>query len=144
MSSSPDAAFEAIVRRGLDAYRAGRFFEAHELWEPGWREETDPVRKTFLHGLILVAAALHKLTEMQRPLGALRLLRKARIRLVGMPEGMGGMAIALLVDDILRAAAAIEQIASGETTELDASLLPRMEIAGDVAPSSPSGARTRP
>ncbi|WP_437900303.1 DUF309 domain-containing protein [Sorangium sp. So ce124] len=144
MSSSTDAALEAIVQRGLEAYRAGRFFEAHELWESGWRDEPDPVRKTFLQGLILVAAALHKLTRMQSPPGALRLLDKARARLAGTPDGMGGLAIRLLVDDITRAAAAIEQLVSGERTEIDASLLPRMEIAGDVAPPSPSGARPRP
>ncbi|WP_437282081.1 DUF309 domain-containing protein [Sorangium sp. So ce375] len=144
MSSSSDAALESIVQRGLEAYRAGRFFEAHELWETGWRDEADPVRKTFLQGLILVAAALHKLTRMRSPSGAVRLLAKARARLAGMPEGMGGLAMGLLVDDITRAAAAIEQLARGERTELDASLLPRMESAGDVAPTSPSGARQRP
>ena len=77
MSSSSDTALEAIVQRGLEAYRAGQFFEAHELWEAGWRDEQNPVRKTFLQGLILVAAALHKLTRMRSPSGAVRLLDKA-------------------------------------------------------------------
>ncbi|WP_437602973.1 DUF309 domain-containing protein [Sorangium sp. So ce590] len=141
--NTPDAELEAIVLRGLGAYRAGLFYEAHELWEAGWRDEPDPVRKALLQGLILVAAALHKLTRMRSPSGAVRLLDKAHARLAGVPEGMGGVAVDLLSGDIARAARAIEQRASEGRTELDASLLPRMEIAGEIAASSPAGARPR-
>ncbi|WP_437819340.1 DUF309 domain-containing protein [Sorangium sp. So ce1078] len=140
----PDAELEAIVQRGLRAYRDGLFYEAHELWEIGWRDEPDPVRKAFLQGLILVAAALHKLTRMQSPSGAVRLLDKAHARLAGVPEGMGGIAVGLLSGDIARAARAIERLAIEGRAELDASLLPRMEAAEEIASSSPAGARPRP
>ncbi|XXY48737.1 DUF309 domain-containing protein [Sorangium sp. So ce269] len=136
--TSADAELEAIVQRGLGAYRAGLFFEAHELWEVGWRDEPHPVRKAFLQGLILVAAAMHKLTRMRSPSGAVRLLRKAHARLAGVPDGTGGVAIGLLLDDVARAASAIERLASEGRTELDASLLPRSEAPGEAAPSAPS------
>ncbi|KYG04957.1 hypothetical protein BE21_43715 [Sorangium cellulosum] len=139
-----DAELEAIVQRGLFAYRAGLFYEAHELWEDGWRAEPDPVRKAFLQGLILVAAALHKLTRMRSPSGAVRLLDKAHARLAGVPEGMGGLAVGLLSGDVARAARAIEQLAREGRTDLDASLVPRMELAGEIAASSLAGARPRP
>ncbi|WP_437681632.1 DUF309 domain-containing protein [Sorangium sp. So ce131] len=141
--TSRDAELHVIVQRGIEAYRAGLFFEAHELWEVRWRDEQDPVRKTFLQGLILVAAALHKLTKMQSPSGAVRLLNKAHARLAGVPEGTGGVAIGTLRGDIERAASAIAQRASEGDTALDAALLPRMDAAGAIAPSSPAAARPR-
>jgi uncharacterized protein len=45
-------------RRGITLFNAGKFFEAHEVWEELWLEETLP-EKTFLQGLIQVAAAFH-------------------------------------------------------------------------------------
>ncbi|WP_434047537.1 DUF309 domain-containing protein [Sorangium cellulosum] len=141
--TSPDAELEAIVQSGLEAYRAGLFFEAHERWEVGWRDEPHPVRKAFLQGLILVAAAMHKLTRMQSPSGAVRLLGKAHARLACVPDGTGGLAIGRLSGDILRAASAIERLASEGKTELDAALLPRMEAHGEGASSAPASARPR-
>lgn len=138
---SPDAELDAIVQSGLEAYSAGLFFEAHERWEVGWRDERHPARKAFLQGLILVAAAMHKLTRMKSPSGAVRLLRKAHARLAGVPEGMGGLDVGLLSDDVLRAASAIERRAREGETELDASVLPRMELAVAGASSAPGGAR---
>ncbi|AUX22378.1 hypothetical protein SOCEGT47_028790 [Sorangium cellulosum] len=131
--TSPADELETIVQRGLAAYRAGLFYEAHELWEVGWRAEPHPARRAFLQGLILVAAAMHKLTRMRSPSGAVRLLSKAHARLAGVPDGMGGVDVGLLRDDLDRAARAIERRAREGRTELDASVLPRMEAAGERA-----------
>lgn len=40
-------------------FNAGRWWEAHEAWEPLWLRAAGPERH-FLQGLILLAAALHK------------------------------------------------------------------------------------
>ena len=53
-SSKDDEKFEL----GLAHFNAGRFFEAHEAWEEIWLGETEP-EKTFLQGIIQVAAAFH-------------------------------------------------------------------------------------
>ena len=44
--------------RGLAHFNARQFFEAHEVWEEIWLTEDEPER-TFLQGLIQIAAAFH-------------------------------------------------------------------------------------
>ena len=45
-------------RKGVVLFNARKFFEAHEVWEELWLVEPEP-EKTFLQGLIQVAAACH-------------------------------------------------------------------------------------
>ncbi len=45
-------------QRGISHFNAGEFFEAHEVWEEIWLEEVEP-EKTFLQGIIQIAAAFH-------------------------------------------------------------------------------------
>src|SRR5271170_3529742 len=45
-------------RRGIAHFNARRFFEAHEVWEELWLIGPEP-EKTFLQGLIQLAAACH-------------------------------------------------------------------------------------
>ena len=44
---------------GLRCFHSGAFFEAHEHWESVWLASQEP-EKTFLQGLIQVAAAFHR------------------------------------------------------------------------------------
>ncbi|MCM3875063.1 MAG: DUF309 domain-containing protein, partial [Thermoanaerobaculia bacterium] len=45
-----------LFAKGLEEFRAGRFFEAHEEWELLWKDSTGD-DKVFLQGLIQLAAA---------------------------------------------------------------------------------------
>src|SRR5271163_2127749 len=45
-------------QRGLEHFNAREFFEAHEVWEEIWLVEDEP-EKTFLQGIIQIAAAFH-------------------------------------------------------------------------------------
>jgi hypothetical protein len=67
--------------RGADLFDARQFFEAHEAWEDRWRVATDKAERTFLQGLIQVAAAFHKLLAMKNADAALRLLAKGLAKL---------------------------------------------------------------
>ena len=126
----PDPARQLAA--GVAAYQRGEYFEAHELWEIVWRDETQPTMKSFLGGLILVAAAMHKLREDKSAAGALRLFGKALARLEAVPDGTGGMGIGRLRDDVERARAALE----GEgRSDLEPSLVPRMLPVGAAPPS---------
>lgn len=49
---------EEKFQRGIDHFNAREFFEAHEVWEEIWLVEAEP-QKTFLQGLIQIAAAFH-------------------------------------------------------------------------------------
>lgn len=77
----PEGARAAWFERGLVAYRAGEFFDAHEFWEELWRDEADAYQKQFLQGLIQVAAAMHKCVAQEKPAPAARLLERALLRL---------------------------------------------------------------
>ena len=78
------------LERGRGLYAAGRFFEAHEVWEEAWRVETGPTRQ-LLQGLILAAAAYHKMTVQRHAGGMVRLLDKALERLQPLPDVFAGL-----------------------------------------------------
>ena len=50
------ARLEALAR-GLAAYAAGDFFDAHEILEPAWMGTDDPAERALYQGLIKLAAA---------------------------------------------------------------------------------------
>jgi hypothetical protein len=52
----PVAARAAAVREGLEAYRRGDAFLAHELLEPAWMGTADEAERELLQGLIKLAA----------------------------------------------------------------------------------------
>src|SRR5262249_29444515 len=45
--------------RGVELFNAGRYFEAHEEWEPVWRPAPQPARR-FVQSLIHAAVALYQ------------------------------------------------------------------------------------
>ena len=61
---NPNEADEKF-RRGLDQFNHGHFFEAHETWEEIWLPAPEP-EKTFLQGIIQVAAGFHHYTRGNR------------------------------------------------------------------------------
>jgi predicted metal-dependent hydrolase len=64
-----------LYERGLELYRAGHFFECHEVLEELWTPMRGPHR-LYLQALIHFAVAFYHL-ERRNPLGAERQLRKA-------------------------------------------------------------------
>ena len=84
---------------GRDAFNRGEYFAAHERWEEAWLEATGPTR-TWLQGLVQLAAALHKLDGGRADL-ACSLLEKALAKLADAPSQLDGLAMTTL-----RAAAA--------------------------------------
>ena len=47
---------------GIEQFNRGEFFETHETWEEIWLAAPEP-EKTFLQGMIQVAAAFHHYTR---------------------------------------------------------------------------------
>jgi len=91
---------EGELGEGLRCYRAQKFFAAHEHWELVWLGSKEP-EKTFLQGLIQVAAAFHHLQQ-GNPRGTRSLLQRARVRLERYPEYFGGMDVSSLRRDIAK------------------------------------------
>lgn len=82
---------EEKFERGVAHFNAGRFFEAHEVWEELWLAAAEP-EKTFLQGLIQVAAAFHHQAR-GNARGARSLLPAGVAKLAGCPDDFRGMAI---------------------------------------------------
>jgi uncharacterized protein len=84
-------------RRGITLFNAGKFFEAHEVWEELWLKEPVP-EKTFLQGLIQVAAAFHHYVR-GNPRGHRSLLVAGLAKLEQFPDEHGGIMLARLRTD---------------------------------------------
>ena len=82
------------LREGLCCFHSGAFFEAHEHWESVWLAAQEP-EKTFLQGLIQIAAAFHHF-QRGNCAGTISLLRSGLRRLDGFQETFGGIGVAPL------------------------------------------------
>ena len=82
------------LHEGLRCFHSGAFFEAHEHLESVWLAAQEP-EKTFLQGLIQIAASFH---HFQRGnfAGTIFLLRSALGRLDAYPKAFAGIAVAPL------------------------------------------------
>ena len=125
---SPDAT--QAVRQGLAAYQAGRFYDAHAIWEDLRQHEPEGTLRTFLQGLILIAAAMHKLFQMKSPPGALKMLELAGERLGQAPEGTCGIAVSELLSEIARAKESLSRLCA-EVPDQGGSI---SEPLGSIAP----------
>jgi uncharacterized protein len=76
---------------GLAHFNARKFFEAHEVWEEIWLVEFEP-EKTFLQGLIQIAAAYHHYGR-GNPSGTESLLASGIVKLTRFPADDRGLAI---------------------------------------------------
>ena len=70
---------------GVRLFEAGEYWECHEALEPLWLEATG-LEKSFLGGMILLAAALHKARKMDSPRGGRRNYAKALRHLALVPD----------------------------------------------------------
>jgi predicted metal-dependent hydrolase len=86
-SSEKEEKFE----RGLRHFNAREFFEAHEVWEEVWLKEGEP-EKTFLQGIIQIAAAFHHYRRGNTD-GAETLLAAGIVKISRFPADHRGLAI---------------------------------------------------
>ena len=86
-SSEKEERFE----RGLAHFNAREFFEAHEVWEEVWLVEGEP-EKTFLQGIIQIAAAFHHYRRGNTD-GAETLLAAGIVKITRFPAEHRGLAI---------------------------------------------------
>lgn len=87
--------------RGLEEFRAGRFFDAHEEWEKLWLEAAGD-EKLFLQALIQVAAACYHLTRGNAAPGT-RLLTLASAKLGRFGNDYAGVSVISLRRGIVEA-----------------------------------------
>ena len=130
-SSEKEEKFE----RGLRHFNSREFFEAHEVWEEMWLVEAEP-EKTFLQGIIQIAAAFHHYRR-GNPDGAETLLAAGIVKLSRFPAEHRGLAIHDLREEAKSWARAL-----GETRSPGDEKLPVLRRAGSSADKAePRGAR---
>jgi hypothetical protein len=82
---------EANFSRGIELFNTRRFFNAHEVWEETWLASAEP-RKTFLQGIIQIAAAYHHYLR-GNCAGACSLLTAGLRRVDPFPDDYHGIAL---------------------------------------------------
>jgi hypothetical protein len=98
-----------LLAEGLESFRHGDFYAAHDAWEEVWRSTT-PEPKDLLRGLIQIAAGLHLERDLDRPAAALSVLGRGR----GHLETHGATGLGLDLAALASKVAAIERwLASG-------------------------------
>jgi uncharacterized protein len=118
-----DEELYVLVNEGLALYRAGRWFDAHEIWEAAWNGEVGKNKET-LRGLIQIAAGLHKFTTGNR-IGPSKLLAKARATLEEVRASAWlGIDLVALGQELSRALAEADAFARGERETIVAPPLP--------------------
>ena len=120
-------------RLGINQFNAQRFFEAHETWEELWLHTPEP-EKTFLQGIIQIAASFHHYLR-HNFAGAETLLADGIVKLSRFPAQHRGLELA-----DLRTAAKRWARALGQGKDPGRAELPRIEWARSGA----SGARKEP
>jgi hypothetical protein len=98
--------------RGIAHFNAQEYFEAHEVWEELWLVAREP-EKTFLQGLIQVAAAFHHHAR-ENAKGARSLLAAGIAKLQGFPDDHRGIAVSDLRTE---AKSWLEEIEAGGSAE---------------------------
>lgn len=117
------------IERGRALFNAGRYFEAHEAWEEVWLEERTEAR-TFLQGLIQIAAAFHKAFVQGQPGGCVRLLEAGLSKLEG--DSPSVFAMKEFVERVQGSLEAARRWQRGEVAGLDSSSVPRLELQRSV------------
>ena len=118
-----------LFQQGLEAFNSAQFFEAHEHWEEVWLETPAPDR-TFLQGLIQVAAAFHHYTRENRR-GTQTLLEAGLTKLELFPSVHWGLEIAPLRASVRQWLAAL-----GIGDDPDPDRIPRIHSGGPGGASS--------
>lgn len=125
------------IEPGRALFNAGRYFEAHEVWEALWLTESGE-RRRLLQGLIQLAAALYKASEGGSARGCVRLLDTGIAKLDGIPDRATGLALARLRRDLRAFRTRAESWMAGDSAA-PARPFPKLHRAARAA-----AARTRP
>lgn len=124
-------------QRGLKHFNNREFFEAHELWEEIWLVEAEP-EKTFLQGLIQIAAAFHHYCRGNLQ-GAESLLASGIVKLTRFPGHHRGLDIAGLRTSAKKWARELGNGAKPSRSEL-----PTLNSHGDGGKAARTPAKIKP
>lgn len=112
------------LRRGIEEFNRGEFFEQHETLELEWIEEADPVRYLY-QGILQIGVGFEHLRR-GNAYGARRLWKRGAGYLEPFRGGCMGVDVDRLIADTDRCLAELERIGNAPE-RFDRSLIPRVE-----------------
>jgi uncharacterized protein len=113
------------LRRGVEQFNRGEFFEQHETLELEWLEERDPVRYLY-QGILQIGVGVEHLRR-GNARGAAQLWRRGISYLEPFKGGCMRVDVDRLVADTERCLAELELVGVDGLECFDRSLIPRLE-----------------
>ncbi len=121
-----DDAPQPELRRGIEQFNAGEFFEQHETLELLWRDTASPVRDLY-HGILQVGVGFHHWRNGNYH-GASVLLEEGIARLVPFLPACQGVGVERLVKDARAARARLLELGPERMGEEDLASAPRIVL----------------
>jgi len=112
------------LRRGIEQFNRGEFFEQHETLEDAWIAETDPVRYLY-QGILQVGVGLYHLSR-GNLYGADRLMSRGIVLLQSFRPECMGVDVEGFVEESSRCLEAVRWLTPETIGSFDRSLIPRV------------------
>ncbi|MGH2450941.1 MAG: DUF309 domain-containing protein [Candidatus Limnocylindria bacterium] len=116
------------MRRGVEQFNAGEFFEQHETLELLWRATAAPVRDLY-HGILQVGVGFHHWRNGNFH-GASVLLEEGISRLRPFAPECQGVDVAGLIASATAARERLHELGAARMGEFDLSGVPRIRLTG--------------
>lgn len=116
----------AYIKKGIELYNSGAFWESHEAWEVVWRRYEDDWR-LFLQGLIQMAAGYHQLRRRINP-GVVKHQENACEKLARFPDGFLGLNVLELNDGIEETLAEVKAKGSAGIDTVPLDIYPKIRL----------------
>lgn len=116
-----------LLRRGIDQFNRGAWFEQHETLEELWRAERREVRRLY-QGILQIGVAMHHLRNRNHH-GAVYMLRRGALHLRPFDPRCQSVDVADLLAQAARILAAVERLGRTGIERFDWELAPRVRLA---------------
>ena len=122
-----------LLRRGIEQFNAGEFFDQHETLEDLWRAEPRPVRRLY-QGILQIGVAMYHLQRGNHH-GATVMLTRGTGHLRPFAPVCQGVDVADLLAGAARVRRAVDRLGPDRLDAFDWSLAPTVKWAGPGAGS---------